>query len=195
MEQIKSKVLEITTESKDEKIKQSVAPGESTSNISSVEIENDDSKKKEQDVICLDSDEEQTAPSPNPEVEKEKHPDIKKRKGSERSSHEKKIKLKECINPNCPRNVDDEYTECPVFIMKVYYIARKPNKTQWICSTCFDGGINIYEQLCFNINANLPWTSVKIPKEQVLVEVVDSDDEVATGSNGNYRILFILSKF
>lgn len=133
----------------------------------------------EKDVICLDSDDDEPAqvvpvqkspikeitPEPVVQQEKPKTPEITK------------LQLKECINAECPRTANDEYFKCPLFVMNLYYVSRKPEKSQWICFTCLENANNIYEQLCTNVNNNIPWTSVKIPKKQDLVEIIDSDDE------------------
>lgn len=163
-------MLEIAIETKEEKSKEE--PSSSTDKQETMD-------KREEDVICLDSDDESqaaavpTPPAPSTQTEVE-NPAPKKQKIAE---VEKKVKLKECVNPDCPRKVDDEYTECPMFIMKVYYVTRKPNRIQWICSTCFDNALDIYEQLVSNVNSNLPWTNVKIPKKQDFFEIIDSDDD------------------
>lgn len=179
LEQIKSKVLEITTESKDDKPKETAVVEEPTSSTIDQPSEEkssnptNDVQMDDEDVICLDSDDEQMPQSKTLEP-----------KQSEANHHRKspvqngtKQELKECVNPECPRNVNDEYSECPLFVMNLYYIGRKPNKTQWICLTCFESALEIYDELCTNINNNIPWTSVKIPKKQDLVEIIDSDDE------------------
>lgn len=89
----------------------------------------------------------------------------------------KLLKLKECINPLCPRNPNDDYTESSSFALSVYHIIRKPNKYQWICTTCFDNAIEIYEKLASNLYKNESWLKIKIPKKQDLVEIIDSDEE------------------
>lgn len=148
---------------------------------------------KDDDVICLDSDDE--APSPpkvvdqqieqvsieppqaSPQIPEKKDTEMQVDKELNFTKEAAKICLKECINPECPRNANDEYIECPLFIMNLYYVTRKLDRNQYICSTCAENAYDIYEQLCTNVSNNIPWTYVKIPKKQELVEIVDSDDE------------------
>lgn len=161
--QIKSKVLEIAVEV-NEDIKEST-------------METQKETQKNEDVICLDSDDEQSATTAAPKQDKSLKEEIKEQVTKKRKQSVEIKKLKECVNPNCPRNIDDEYSECPVFIMTFYYITRKPNKVQWICSTCYEKAIEKYEDLASNINSNLPWTTIKIPKKLDVLEIEDSDEE------------------
>lgn len=117
-------------------------------------------------VILLDSDDEATPSQPSTkassEISLEGETDTKedaiivlhddtsnlpKRTFSESECQPNKIKKtnKECINIACPRNESAIFMESPKFVMSFYYVTAKPNKIQWVCSSCFDKAVIKYE--------------------------------------------------
>lgn len=243
LQEIKSKVLEITTDKKNpnESSKLKIEDTESDKNQSNQdesvttndkenmteqkdEIEQtkesvEEPKSTSTDVICLDSDDEDDSNSmPVPDITKEEPEQAKaveenieaatNEKDIENTSPELKevenlhvngdtacrLNLKECINPECPRNKDDEYLESPSFVLSMYYIVRKPTKIQWVCSTCYEEALETYEKLCSKFLSNDKWIQVQIPKKQDLVEIIDSDEEDETSErksrNDNEMIVF-----
>lgn len=228
LQEIKSKVLEITTDKKDESLlddsqkptieetkvdtnQSELVPTDDNEKETEQKDESEDSKESTEepkstsaDIICLDSDDEDSQSNLDPpETEIKEEPEIPKNedenieaaaiepKESETLIREinddelhhvngdaaSRLNLKECINPECPRNKDDEYLESPSFVLSMYYIAKKPTKIQWVCSTCYNEALETYEQLCSKFLSNEPWIKVKIPKKQDLVEIIDSDEE------------------
>lgn len=53
-------------------------------------------------------------------------------------------KTKECVNPDCSHDSED-FFESPMFILNFYYTARKWNKTQYVCSNCYEKAVDKYE--------------------------------------------------
>ncbi|CAG9797715.1 unnamed protein product [Chironomus riparius] len=220
LQEIKSKVLEITTDKKDtsplikpkiEEIEPDTSElvptieEEQKGEIEQAKANIEEPKSTNADVICLDSDDEESENSREPlpeiniqsETAKEEEENIKSATIEPAESDNliqelndeemqvngdsiSRLNLKECINPECPRNKDDEYLESPSFVLSMYYIVKKPTKIQWVCSTCYNEALETYEELCSKFLSNDPWVKVKIPKKQDLVEIIDSDEEDET---------------
>ena len=53
-------------------------------------------------------------------------------------------KTKECVNPDCSHDSDIFY-ESPMFALSFYCTTRKWNKTQYVCSKCFEKAVDKYE--------------------------------------------------
>ncbi|KAG5682648.1 hypothetical protein PVAND_011987 [Polypedilum vanderplanki] len=195
LKEIKCKVLEIsenTTESSkstndaDENKKSQVEPKFENDQKELVTESVTSTTSPKDDVICLDSDDDESLPPLMP-ITNDNNATISTNsteqiKNNDSNSISKingcdSKRPKECINPDCPRNANDEYLECPLFVMSMYYVMRKPNKIQWVCSTCHKNSIETYEKLCTRMLNNEPWFKENIPKKQDLVEILDSDDE------------------
>jgi hypothetical protein len=133
-------------------------------------------------VILLDSDEEDSPPKPAEETPKEPEKEKEVATASKRKSDEvletkaKQPKNKECVNPDCPRE-SKEFSESPLFVLSFYFATKKPNKTQFVCSSCYEKALTKYEELSTAMMNNLPMCDVKIHKKHEMVEVIDSDDE------------------
>lgn len=223
LQEIKSKVLEITTDKKDESLlddSQKSINDDTVADITKNELVPTDDNEKDieqkdeteqtkepkstsADVICLDSDDDDSQSNTMPAAVIKEETEIFKNadENIETATIESKesetlipkinddvlhhvngvspsrLNLKECINPECPRNKDDEFLESPSFVLSMFYIAKKPTKIQWVCSTCYNEAVETYEQLCSKFLSNEPWVKVKIPKKQDLVEIIDSDEE------------------
>lgn len=64
------------------------------------------------------------------------------------------IKKKECINPECTKVVNDnEYIDCPRFTLNFYFITKKANKAQYVCSSCHEKALEKYEVSSWRKNA------------------------------------------
>lgn len=70
----------------------------------------------------------------------------KRKSGEIKEKPDQKIpkKSKECVNPDCPRG-SDEYIDAPIFILNFYYTARKGNKAQFVCTTCYNKAVDKFE--------------------------------------------------
>lgn len=100
-----------------------------------------------------------------------------KRKFDEKIGKHKSVKrTKECINPECPEESTD-FIECHLFILNFFFVAKKPNRVQYVCSTCFDKAILKYEEMCEALLNDKPLISIPIHKKHDMIEVIDSDDE------------------
>lgn len=140
-------------------------------------------------IILLDSDEEDTPASKVCETKKEKN-DIQsetlkkllignsKRKSDEDKENEKKLikRSKECVNPECLGG-NSNFVECDRFILNFFFVVKKENRIQYVCSICHEQAITKYEEMATALLNNEPLVSIKIHKKQDMIEVIDSDDE------------------
>jgi hypothetical protein len=106
--------------------------------------------------------------------------------------------LKECINPDCPRIVNDEFIDSPLFVINMYQVTYKSDKENWVCNTCYEKSLDTYEKLMNQIVNNKSWRKVEIPKKKELVEIVDSDEEENTQGKKRVKVpekdMFVFNK-
>lgn len=83
---------------------------------------------------------------------------------------------KECINCECPKQ-SAHYLLADLSVLNHFKIPRKPNRSQYVCQSCMNDAIDKYSELCGILNAHQPLLLEPIPKQPVLVEIIDSSDD------------------
>jgi len=143
---------------------------------------------KDDEIICIDSDDDEDQasplppPPPPPVVEPEQNGTKRKSPtaASERAAKRRvppQTPQKECINHKCPRNDDDEFLPAYGFVLNFYYVAKKTNKSQFVCDSCHDKAVLKYEELCQALSENRPLCKVELLEKPDIVEIADSDEE------------------
>ena len=86
-------------------------------------------------------------------------------------------KLIECVNNECPKVYDSNYTIASQFILHFYYVPLKLNKEQYVCNLCCKKAVDKFEQMSGALLQGLPLCDIELPKHTELVEIMDSDEE------------------
>lgn len=84
----------------------------------------------------------------------------------------------ECINSHC-LSIGETGTFClaPLWALNYFNVARRFDRSQFICQNCFDASISDYERMCGALVNQQPLLLQQLPVRPEVVEIADSEEE------------------